>query len=377
MDKIFIYGSAVSGSAFTDRVEETRRLKQNFEAGVHTILISPRRMGKTSLVNKVCESIEKPDVSTVKIDVYDCRSEYDFYNKYATEILKQTSGKIENLFENAKEFLGRVLPKISISPDMATEYSVSLGLTPKVAEPDEILKLPERIATKKNIHLVICIDEFQQIGEFKDSILFQKKLRSVWQHFQNVSFCFYGSKRHMMENLFQNKNMPFYRFGDMVFLEKIGRADWVQFVVEKFKDNGKEISTAVADKLCDIVEDYSSYVQQLAWNLYVITPDSATDELLQQAYDELLRQLSSLYENQINTLTSYQMNFIRALCEGVNTNLTSTEVLEEYNLGTKSNVARVKKALLDKELIEINGREVLIADPMFKKWFLLRRFSQK
>lgn len=50
---IFVYGTAVSGENFTDRKEETARIKKDFEAGLNTILISPRRMGKTSLIKKV------------------------------------------------------------------------------------------------------------------------------------------------------------------------------------------------------------------------------------------------------------------------------------------------------------------------------------
>ena len=95
------------------------------------------------------------------MDIYDCRSEYDFYNRYAVEILKQTSCKLEQIMTDAKEFLGRITPKISISPDMASDYSISLGITPKTLSSEEVLKLPEKIAEKKGFHIVVCIDEFQ------------------------------------------------------------------------------------------------------------------------------------------------------------------------------------------------------------------------
>lgn len=44
----FIFGIRVNGDNFTDRKEETERLRENFLHGVNTILISPRRIGKTS-----------------------------------------------------------------------------------------------------------------------------------------------------------------------------------------------------------------------------------------------------------------------------------------------------------------------------------------
>lgn len=44
---------------------------------------------------------------------------------------------------------------------------------------------------------LVSIDEFQQIGEFADSLTVQKRLRGVWQHHQHVSYCFFGSKSNV------------------------------------------------------------------------------------------------------------------------------------------------------------------------------------
>ena len=120
MKKSFIYGVSVSGENFTDRVEETRRLALDFENGVNVILISPRRMGKTSLVKKVQNQINNPKIRVVYMDIYDCRSEYDFYNKFATTILKETSGKMDLFLDNVKQFLTRLSPKVSFSPAVTT-----------------------------------------------------------------------------------------------------------------------------------------------------------------------------------------------------------------------------------------------------------------
>ena len=366
MEKTFVYGMAVSGDNFTDREKETRRIKANFENGVNTILISPRRMGKTSLVNKVCDMVKIPGIITVRMDIYNCRSEYDFYNTFCTEILKQTSTKMEQAIESVKEFLGRVVPKISISPDSGTDYSLSLGLTPKNVAPDEILALPEKIATKRNCHLIVCIDEFQQIGEFPDTLSVQKKLRSVWQHFKNVSFCFYGSRKHMMENIFQNKRMPFYQFGDMVILGRISTEDWVEYIVSRFFEKGKIISTEQAKRICETVDNYSSYVQQLSWNVFVNTEKEVDDQSITRGMDDLMAQCSSLFIQQTNGLSSYQMNFLRAICDGTHSDFGSKAVLEEYNLGSKSNISRLKKSLQEKELIEIKKEGIFISDPILE-----------
>ena len=180
-NKPFVFGVAASGDNFTDRESETARLLTNFRSGVNTVLISPRRWGKTSLVRKVCRLAQTDELKIVYLDIFSCRSDADFYDAFASAVLKQTSTKVEEWMENIRQFLSRISPKISLGADPAADFSLSLELTPKREDIDEILQLPEKIAEKKGCRIVVCIDEFQQIGEFKDSKTFQKRLRSVWQ----------------------------------------------------------------------------------------------------------------------------------------------------------------------------------------------------
>ena len=182
MEKAFVYGMSVEGVNFTDRVKETKRLKMDFENGMNVILVSPRRMGKSSIVKKVKSEITNPAIKVVYMDIYDCRSEYDFYNRFASALIKQTATKTEQIVENIKRFLVRLTPKIGFSPEPLSEFTLSLGITPQNYQPEEILQLPEIIGQAQDIHIVVCIDEFQQIGEMPDSLSIQKRLRGVWQH---------------------------------------------------------------------------------------------------------------------------------------------------------------------------------------------------
>ncbi len=49
----FIYGTTVRLHAFTNREKERLKLRNNLMSGINTIIISPRRWGKLSLVEKV------------------------------------------------------------------------------------------------------------------------------------------------------------------------------------------------------------------------------------------------------------------------------------------------------------------------------------
>ena len=369
MEKAFIYGKSVGGDNFTDRIRETKRLKLNFENGMNTILISPRRMGKTSLVKKVMAEMNAPSVKPVYMDIYDCRSEYDFLNRFASVLMKETASRTDQILDNIKRFLIRVSPKISFSPEPMSEVSLSLGITPKEYQPEEILNLPEVIAKEKGIHLVVCIDEFQQIGEVPDTLTVQKRMRGVWQHQENVSYCLFGSKKHLMTNLFQNKRMPFYQFGEMMYLDCIPTADWVQYITSRFEKYGKHLSEEMAERICKTVDNYSSYVQQLSWNLLAETNGTATEDDFKNAVDALIAQCSGLFVQQTLGLTTYQLNFIRALCSGIHTDFGSKEVNAQYPLGTKSNIARIKSALTEKELIEERIDGIYLSDIVFEIWF--------
>lgn len=349
----FVFGVRVEGDTFTDRKEETNRLKMNFLYGVNTILISPRRMGKTSLVEKVCSLVESDTLKIAKIDAFGCRSENDFINAFATAVVRATSSKWEEWME--------------MNFSIALEYNRANTVT------EDILQLPETIAKQKGIKIVICIDEFQQIADFPDSITFQKKLRSVWQLQSNVSYCLYGSKKHMMEKMFQSQSHPFYRFGDLFYLDKISETDWVEYICDRFRVTGKEISRELASEICTVTDRYSSYVQQLAWLVWLRTDRHATKEDVEFGIDRMLDACEPLFIQQTESLSAYQMNFLRALANGVHTGFTRSEILDTYQLGTAANISRLKKALTEKDLIMMTAPKILeISDPILALWLKRR-----
>lgn len=368
INRSFIYGVSVSGDNFTDRVKETRRLKMDFENGLNVVLISPRRMGKTSLVKKVQQVVDSSIVHTVYIDIYDCKSEYDFYNKFAESVLKQTSGRMELFLEKTKKFLTRLTPKVSFSPDPTADYSVSLGITPKEYTPEEILQLPELIAQQIGKHIVVCIDEFQQVAEWSDTLQIQKRMRGVWQHQKHTSYCLFGSRQHMMNKLFQSKAMPFYQFGEPNYLQPIPTEDWIPFIRQKFTDKGLAISEEHIRTICDTVQNQSSYVQQLAWNVMINTDTEVTEQTIQAGISDLLIQCTPLFMEQTGGLSGYQMNFLKAIAAGQHNQFTSVSVLQEYQLGSKSNVERIQNVLREKDYIVSTSDGFFLSDPIMELW---------
>ena len=370
----FVFGKAAEGAYFTDRTEDARRLSVNLTHSINTILISPRRWGKTSLVKKVISEIEQPDIKPIFIDIFQCKSEYDFYHAFATAVIKQTSTKMEEWIETAKSFLSNVSPKFSFGSDPMNDFSLSFEWEPKNDSETDILQLPEKIAKKKNISIVICLDEFQQIADFTDSTTFQKKLRSVWQHQQNVTYCMFGSKKHLMEYIFNDKSMPFYKFGDMMFLKKIPTEEWVTFICRKFQETGKNISISQATEICNATENLSSYVQHLAWVVWYKSDKNVTDKDVKSAIDDLLEQNKVFFQREVEQISEMQLNFLRAIANGVTSGFSRKEIINKYRLESSANIQAIKKALLKKDLIETDGQMINFNDSLFKLWLKRQRF---
>lgn len=372
MEIPFIYGKIVADNDFTDRKEETKRLISNFLSNTNTAIISPRRWGKSSLVNRAIRlaSEQESSILFVKMNVFKCETEQDFYELFAKKVIEDISPTADALLTNAKEFISRLLPKISLS-DPGTRYEIGFGIDMR-ANPigEDILDLPQQIATRRKKKVIVCIDEFQQIGEFARTQSFQKILRSHWQEQKDVAYILYGSKKHMMMHIFGEYASPFYKFGDMMFLPKISNADWTEYICRRFEESGKSISSEWASYLAATVENHSYYVQQLAQYAWLRTEKICSQKEIDDAFLSMLDSMSLQFTNLMDTLTEKQRNFLCAISNGEK-NLSSEQVLLQYKLGTSGNIRILKNALKKRDLIETTGSTAEIQDPIFKVWIQL------
>ncbi len=376
MNTPFVFGKIASAEYFTNRTNEISQLTSNFQSLVNTIIISPRRWGKSSLVLKAAEATQKVDktVNFCFIDMYNVRSEEQFYQLLAQETLKALSSKLDEILEISRNYLTRIIPTISFNPDPMNEFSLSMDWEQVKKQPDEILDFAEKIARSKNIKLIICIDEFQNISGFEQPVEFQKKLRSHWQKHQNVGYCLFGSKRHMLLDVFSSQSMPFYNFGQLLFLSKITEEHWIPFIIERFLETGKNISEEPAKMICIYAENHSFYVQQLAHLAWLNTDTTCKNEQVTDAYENLLLQLSFLYQSITDGLSNTQISFLEAVLKGEE-KFSSKEIIKAYNLGTSANVTRIKQALTGKEIIESVGNKIEFLDPMYKSWLIKHYFK--
>jgi len=376
-DSPFIYGTTVSVHAFTNREKETAKLRSNLLNGINTIIISPRRWGKSSLVEKVIGDINKKDkkTKTIIIDLFSVGSEEEFLELFAREVIKASSTKWQEWLLSGKEFFSKLIPKLSIGIDPTSDFSLSFDWKELKKHSDEVLNLPEIIGKKKGIKFIICLDEFQNLSSFKEYIEFEKKLRSYWQRHKSVTYCLYGSKRHMMTEIFNNAGKPFYRFGDIILLPKIDTVKWVSFISKSFSETGKQIDQTTAEMIPAIMKNHSWYVQQLSHYTWNITHKKATVAEINAALQELIQANTPLYQNEIENISTTQLNLLKAVVKG-EVQFTSAAVMQKYVLGTPRNVSKNKTQLINRDMIhEVNGMYEFV-DPAFECWFKKQFLNQ-
>jgi len=369
METPFIFGKLVSGADFTNRTREIIRLKNNFRSGINTIMISPRRWGKSSLVEKAVREIteENKKIKIVSIDLFNVRTEEDFFRILAEQVIRGTTTKLKEILAFTKDFFKQWIPRISFSPDHFQEFSLGLNWNEVKQQPGEILDLPQKIAKSKGWKIIVCIDEFQNIGFYNDPLAFQKQLRSHWQQQPDVSYCLYGSKRHMLMQVFTSPSMPFYKFGDLMFLEKIGTGDWEKYITGRFLTTGKEIDPEQSCRIAALADNHPYYVQQMAQLCWLRCEKKMTYEVIDQAFDSLTLQLSLLFQNLTESFSTTQVNYLEAMINEEN-HFSSKETIQKYRLGTSANVSRIKKTLIDKEIIDTEKEASIFIDPIYKFW---------
>ena len=223
----FVYGEPVFGGNFCNRKEEIRKLKNDILSCQKIFLISSRRMGKTSLIKTAIDQISAKEIISISMDLEEFSSYREFLNTYLSLLIKKSTPENKIL-----GFLRQVLSGLRINfkideigkPVISLDYSQPIN-----AELDsKIFNLPEIIASKQNKKLVVVFDEFQEILKLNRKNI-EGKLRAHIQHHRNVAYVFAGSKRHLLNEMINSQDKPFYRIGPVMYLEKINEDIFLKF----------------------------------------------------------------------------------------------------------------------------------------------------
>ncbi len=261
----FKFGTIVEGDFFTDRVEETAVLLQKLDSENHIVLISPRRFGKSSLVQKVLSQVDRPQI---RIDLQYVMSVDDLAAQLLKAIFKIYP--MEKVRHAMTHF--RIAPTLSMNAVTgAMEVSFQPTANASVLLEDAMAVL-EKVTTAEN-RFIVVLDEFQEVVKIQKGL--DRQLRSLMQRQHNLNYILLGSQESMMEAIFEKKTSPFYHFGQMIRMGKIPYDDFHKYITDRIDAEG------VADEILQFTACHPYYTQQLASQVWEMTRWQVTQRLWQ------------------------------------------------------------------------------------------------
>jgi len=364
----FIYGESVVGEHFCDRDAEIRKLKMDILNCQKIFLISSRRMGKTSLIRTVISQISSKNVTPIFLDLEEFSSYREFLNAYLSLLVEKSTSKNKIL-----KFIGQVVSglRIDFKIDEVGRPMLSLGYAEPISAKVEsrIFNLPEIIAKKQNKKLVIVFDEFQEILNLKRENI-EGALRSHIQHQRNIAYIFAGSKKHLLNEMVNSQDKPFYRIGPVMYLQKIPETQFLEFIKEKFTGTGIKAKNEVFNKIINVSEHIPYYVQMLSHELwdFGITKRKLVEKDIEQVFSQLLHQYSQNFHLEWSRLILSKRQLLKAIALYGGKQVLSNKYLKRSNLGLPSSVRRTLLSLVKDAYLDRDEDEYFFPDILFREW---------
>ena len=366
----FSYGTIVKGGHFYDRKEECARIVNTLSGGNNMVLYAPRRFGKTSLVFKAIEELEAAGFICVYFDFMPVFSPESFVRLYA----KALSAKQSNLSRFAQMFssiIKNIRPILTFGQDGKPEFSIDFA-NAVVDETviSQLLDMPELLAGN-NKRVIVFFDEFQEVSKLK-KINFEALLRSKVQQQQKTNYLFFGSKTHILKEIFNDRSRAFYNSASQMSIGTMPQQDTIAFLQEKFSLSNIYIDEEIAKYLISIAADIPHYIQLLAseiWQNIVNSQTIVTKIMVDEGARKILALKSDYYFELFENRTQSQKQLLKALSYE-RKNIFSAAYINKYRLSTASTLQRSVKELINDGIIEKSGREYFIADPFFKLFLI-------
>ena len=365
----FVVGKYVSDKYFCDREKETEFLIKQVENGRNVALISPRRMGKTGLVQHCFQQSRLSDsYYTFFVDIYATSSLAEFVyllgkNIYETLKPKRTAWT-EKFFQMIASLrVGFKLDAVTGEPG----FDIGLG---DIQAPRTTLDEIFRYLESADKPCIVAIDEFQQIGSYEEKNV-EALLRTKIQQCKQTLFIYAGSKRHLMSNMFHSSSKPFYQSAISMGLEPIPMDAYVEFADRLFEERGKHVSHELVEKVYTMFDGCTWFVQMMMNELFALTryDDICGVEMLDEARRNVIQAQESNYKDLLSRLAPKQKLLLQAIAkEGVVRGITSSTFIKKYNLASASSVQAALKPLLKNDIVTQNEDTYRVYDYFFSEW---------
>jgi Cdc6-like AAA superfamily ATPase len=368
----FQFGVVIDDSAFCNRKEELSYLKTQIQNGYSTWLFSPRRFGKTSLVEKVFRELK--DTKCIYVDLYNIRSKDDFCRKYSKIVARELFNWKDDIKVLSKRFSNafrKLSPTISFDEFGNPSFSLNVHKIEKQEDIETILEVPNEVSLGTKKRICIAFDEFQEIRRIDPFMLHW--MRSSFQRHREISYIFLGSKQSLMEEIFTSTKSPFYEFATKMNLSVISRDELSHFIELNFKQNDLPISKQTIDSILDKSEcqpHFTQYFASVVFDLINAGYKQEDDDFTQLWMERIIIPQSDVFQDIFDQLTNSQRLVLQVIADRNDAGIFSDTVRNLYNLPVSSSLNEVLKALQKKGLIYKSPESYKITNPIFKAWLL-------
>jgi uncharacterized protein len=373
----FTFGALALDDAFTDREAELKELVADMENGQDVVLYAPRRFGKSSLVVRATQKAVAQDVLVGYCDLMKTTTKERFAAALARTIYNDLESPGEQVIERAASlFRGlRVRPTIEIDPDDLTlRFTFQAGRRPADLDDtiERLLELPGKIAADRKRRVALVFDEFQEIVTLDRN--FPNLMRAVFQTQPEVGHVYLGSKRHVLERIFNDKNEPFWRSAKQMELGPIPTAKFAPYIRKRFEKTEKGVTKDALVRLLDITAGHPYATQELAYSVWQLVPSGhhAFPDDVESALDQVLRSEHNHFARIWDEAPPAQRLLMLALAEEPADAVYSAAYRDRHELPGPSTVGIALQALEKKELAgrDPEGARCLV-EPFLAEW--LRR----
>jgi uncharacterized protein len=365
----FKYGPIALDDSFADRDAEINELATDALNGQDVVVFAPRRFGKTSLVHRTAQRLTTEKALVAEVDLWVTPTKEKLAARLAREIadILGISGKAKEI---ARVFGSlRIRPIVTVEDDGSFGFSFAAGHSVADVENtlERLLRMLGETAASRKRPVVLILDEFQEIVEIDPGLT--KLMRSVFQEQPEVAHIYLGSKRHLMERIFNDQNEPFWRSAKRIELGRIPADEFKPFVREGFRENDRDITDEVADRVLEITGGHPYATQQLCYFLWAETPESGTadDERLERALSRLLVSEHTHFSDLWDRATGNQRILLSALAEEPGRPQTR-DYQTRHGLRGSSTTQKTVNALVQQELVTKHDGFVVISEPFLADW---------
>ena len=366
----FVYQGYVSPDYFCDRIVETEELIGNLQNGRNTMLISPRRIGKTGLIKNAfhkLKEIEK-DATCIYVDIFSTKNQQEFVQVLGSAITQDVLSRGQRAMKNLLEFFGSWRPFFGQDPYTGTP-TISISIEPSQSTVSLKSIFDYLSLSKREVY--IAIDEFQQITKYPETGI-EALLRSHIQFIPNAHFVFSGSKRRLMTQIFNSPERPFYQSTVSMGLEPLHEEIYYDFTRRFFEAKKGSFSQEMFHHVYHRFDGVTRSIQLMLNRLYETEKNVCSEAQINEAILHIVNQSSMQYEELINLLTDNQLSLMKAIAqEGCVVSPQGDEFIKRYNLPSASSIKTALDVLLDKDLVYRTQTGYIIYDHFLAVW--LRR----